>query len=204
MTDKKRKIADEAKNLTLNYPKRLIRCTTDYRILTIGRIQIEILNWYWQPKMSNQFETYLRWDPYDAMTVKPYDPNAGCFKPSKYGVSYREKPLTLATQNPLWEPGTTPDDQVRIMWEEMERMKKEGARTCENGLEITMESPLWGNVDLLSTTAQKIFRKSLIEKIETLKKAGTKYDGEKLWDAGVPVTFQLVRIINDLYIQLTR
>ncbi|MBO7066391.1 MAG: hypothetical protein J6W40_02080 [Alphaproteobacteria bacterium] len=204
MTDKERKIADEARNLILNYPLRLIHCATDYRIVTIGRLQIENLDWYLQPEMSRQVTTYLQWDPYDAMSPKPFNLNAGKFKPSKYGLSYREKPLTVATQNPLWKIGTPRKDQDRIMMEEMNRMKKEGARTCKDGLEITPTSPLWKTVDLLSTNALNTFRKSIIENIKSLEKDGTKYNDEELWDAGVPVTFSLVKIINDLYMQLTR
>lgn len=204
MNDKERKIAAEAQNLILNYPKRLIHCSTDYRIVTIGRIQIENLDWYWQPKMSTQITTYLQWDPYDAMSPKPFNLNAGDFVPSKYGVSYREKPLTLATQKPLWKIGTPKEEQERIMTEEMKRMKKEGTRTCENGLEITPESPLWETVDSLSIATLDTFRKSLIEKIESLERAGVKYDDDKLWDSGVPVPFSLVKIINDLRNQLTR
>lgn len=196
-------IKQEIQNLVLNYPKRVIRVSTDYNIITIGRLQIENLDWRWQPEGSTQLTTYLMWDPYDWMSSAPVNNFRGNFVVTKYGLSYREKPLTVASYTPLWEPGTKPEQQARIMAQEMLRMQKEGAKKCENGIEIVPESPLWETVHSLSTTSRDTFRTLLGKKVRDLEERGVEYDGEKVLDAGVRVTAEIAALVKKLGNQIT-
>lgn len=196
-------IKQEMQNLILNYPNRVIRAATDWNVITIGRIQIENLDWRWQPEVSKELKTYLEWDPWDWMSVSPIK-GTGNFVVTKYGLSYREKPLTLASHTPLWEPDTKPEQQAQIMAQEMYRMGKEGAKKCENGIEIIPDTPLWDTVDLLSTTARNTFRKLLGQKVQDLEAKHIQYDAEKVWDAGIRVTPEIATIIKQLQSQMSR
>ncbi len=204
MTQKdKNDIIQEIKNLVLNYYKRVIRVSTDYNIITIGRLQIENLNWEWRPEGSKQLSTYLMWDPYDWMSPAPFNKFVGNFVVTKYGLSYREKPLTFASYTPLWEPETPKEQQAQIMAKEITRMQKEGAKKCENGIEVIPESPLWDTVHSLSTTARNTFRTLLGQKVQDLEARGIKYDGEKVLDAGVQVTSEIAALVKKLGNQIT-
>ena len=196
-------IKQEMQNLILNYPNRVIRAATDWNVITIGRIQIENLNWEWQPEMSDQLNTYLEWDPWDWMSPAPLNKHRGNFVVTKYGLSYREKPLTLASHTPLWNTETKPKEQAEIMAREMIRMQKEGARKCENGIEIIPETPLWATVDSLSTKARNTFRTLLGRKVHDLEIRRISYDAEKVWDAGVRVTPEIAAIIKQLLTQMS-
>lgn len=196
-------IKQEMQNLILNYPNRVIRAATDWNVITIGRIQIENLNWRWQPEVSKQLKTHLEWDPWDWMSVSPFK-GTGNFVVTKYGLSYREKPLTLASHTPLWNTDTKPEQQAKIMAQEMIRMEKEGAKKCENGIEIIPDTPLWDTVDLLSTTARNTFRTLLGQKVQDLEAKHIQYDAEKVWDAGVCVTPEIAAIIRKLQNQMSR
>lgn len=196
-------IKQEMQNLVLNYPNRVIRAATDWNVITIGRIQIENLDWRWQPEVSKELKTHLEWDPWDWMSVSPIK-GTGNFVVTKYGLSYREKPLTLASHTPLWNTDTKPEQQAKIMAQEMYRMKKEGAKKCENGIEIIPDTPLWDTVDLLSTTARNTFRKLLGQKVQDLEARRVQYDAEKVWDAGVRVTPEIAAIIRKLQNQMSR
>ncbi|MBP5485821.1 MAG: hypothetical protein J6Y07_03900 [Alphaproteobacteria bacterium] len=196
-------IKQEIQNLVLNYPKRVIRVSTDYNTITIGRLQIENLNWEWQYEMSNQLSTYLMWDPYDCMSPAPFNKFRGNFVVTKYGLSYREKPLTFASYTPLWKPGTPKEQQAKIMAEEMTRMQKEGAKKCENGIEIVSESPLWDVVNSLSIKARDTFIKLLGQKVKDLEARGIKYDDEKVLDDGVRVTPEIAELVKKLGNQIT-
>ncbi len=196
-------IKQEMQNLILNYPNRVIRAATDWNVITIGRIQIENLNWRWQPEVSKELKTHLEWDPWDWMSVSPIK-GTGNFVVTKYGLSYREKPLTLASHTPLWNTDTKPEQQAKIMAQEMIRMEKEGARKCENGIEIIPDTPLWDTVDLLSTTARNTFRTLLGQKVQDLEAKHIQYDAEKVWDAGVRVTPEIAAIIRKLQNQMSR
>jgi len=197
-------INKEVQNLLVNYPNRVIRVSTDYQIVTIGRLQIENLNWKWEPEWSDQIGVYLKWDPWDWMSAKPFNQYRGNFKVTKYGLSYRKNPLTVTSYTPLWEPGTKPETQVEIMAKEMCRMQKEGARKCENGIEIIPESPLWNTVDTLTTKARNTFRTTLGQKVQDLESRGIKYDGERLLNDGVRVTPDIIKIVRNLSAQLTK
>ncbi len=196
-------IKQEMQNLVLNYPNRVIRAATDWNVITIGRIQIENLDWRWQPEVSKELKTHLEWDPWDWMSVSPIK-GTGNFVVTKYGLSYREKPLTLASHTPLWNTDTKPEQQAKIMAQEMYRMEKEGAKKCENGIEIIPDTPLWNTVDLLSTTARNTFRKLLGQKVQDLEARRVQYDAEKVWDAGVRVTPEIATIIRKLQNQMSR
>lgn len=196
-------IKQEMQNLILNYPNRVIRAATDWNVITIGRIQIENLDWRWQPEVSKELKTHLEWDPWDWMSVSPIK-GTGNFVVTKYGLSYREKPLTLASHTPLWNTDTKPEQQAKIMAQEMHRMEKEGAKKCENGIEIIPDTPLWDTVDLLSTTARNTFRTLLGQKVQDLEARRVQYDAEKVWDAGVRVTPEIAAIIRKLQNQMSR
>ena len=154
--------------------------------------------------MSDQLNTYLMWDPWDWMSVSPINPHRGNFVVTKYGLSYREKPLTLASYKPLYGLEAKPEEIARIMGQEMIRMQKEGARKCENGIEIVPESPLWKTVDILATKARNTFRTSMGEKVKDLDARHVSYDGEKLWDAGVRCTAEIAAIVKILGTQIAR
>ncbi len=139
--DYKQEISREIQNLVLNYPMRAIRSSTDWLILTIGFLQIEKLDWQWQPDTSRvRLNTVLEYDPYHYKSPAPWNKFKGEFKTTKYGLSVREKHLTVASYEPLFEQNTNLQEQSNIMWTEAERMKKSGARTCNNGIEIALES----------------------------------------------------------------
>ena len=197
-------IKKEIQNFLLNYRNRVIRSSTDYNALTIGRLQIENLDWRWQYEMSDQIKTYLEWDPWDWMSVCPIDFTRGNFVVTKYGLSYREKPLTLESYKPLWKLGTKPDQQAEIMAKEMVRMQKEGARKCENGIEVAKDSPLWNIVDALATKGRNTFRTSLGEKVKDLESRHVPYDDEKVWNAGVPVTVDILYLVRSLNNQMSK
>ena len=146
----------------------------------------------------------MEWDPWDYQSAKPYNEFQGNFKVTKYGLPYREKPLTLASYIPLWAPGTKPEEQAKIMWAEMQKMAKEGSKKCENGIEIVPESPLWNTVDTLATKARNTFRTDLGKKVQHLESRGVKYDGEKVWDGGVPVTFEIATVLKSLSSQMSK
>lgn len=197
-------IKREIQNLILNYPNRVIRSTTDWNVITVGRLQIENLNWKWQPEMSGQLNTYLEWDPWDWMSVSPIKPHRGNFVVTQYGLSYREKPLTLASYKPLYGLEAKPDEITRIMGQEMVRMQKEGAKKCENGIEIVPESPLWNTVDTLANKSRNTFRTLLGQKVQDLEAKHVSYDSEKVWDAGVRVTPEIATILKTLSNQITK
>ena len=197
-------IKQEMQNLILNYPNRVIRAATDWNVITIGRIQIENLDWRWQPEGSKQLNTYLMWDPHDWMSPAPFNKCRGNFVVTKYGLSYREKPLTLASHTPLWNTDAKPEQQAQIMAQEMIRMEKEGARKCENGIEIVPNTPLWDTVDLLSTKTRNTFRTLLGQKVQDLEARHVQYDAEKVWDAGVRVTPEVAAIMKQLLNQMSR
>ena len=202
--DYKLQINREIQNLVLNYPNRAIRSTTDYNVVTVGRLQIENLDWRWQPEGSKQLKTYLEWDPFDWMSPAPFNKFSGNFVVTKYGLSYREKPLTLASYTPLWTPGIKPEEQAKIMWTEMQKMAKDGSKKCENGIEIVPESPLWNTVDTLATKVRNTFRTGLGQKVQDLESRGVKYDGEKVWDGGVPVTLEIANVLKSLSAQMSK
>ena len=194
----------EIQNLILNYPNRAIRSTTDYNIVTVGRLQIENLDWRWFEN-GVQLRSVLMYDPFDWMFRSGiHGDGTGMFKATKYGLSYREKPLTLASYTPLWTPGTKPEEQAKIMWTEMQKMAKDGSKKCENGIEIVPESPLWNTVDTLATKARNTFRTGLGQKVQDLESRGVKYDGEKVWDGGVPVTLEIANVLKSLSAQMSR
>ncbi len=191
-------IKKEIKDLLINYRNRVIRSTTDYNLITIGRVQIENLDWDWFEN-GVQLRSLLMFDPYDCMFRHGiHGDGTGTFKVTKYGLSYREKPLTLASYKPLWKPGTPPQQQAKIMAQEMIRMLKCGSKKCENGIEIVYESPLWNTVDTLATKARNTFRTGLGQKLQDLESRGIKYDGERVWDGGVPVTPEIVAVLRIL------
>ena len=198
-------INKEVQNLLANYKNRAIRVSTDYQIVTIGRLQIENLDWKWQPSTDRlTMKTVLEYTPYDWRSPAPYDKFHGAFRVTKYGVSCRKNDLTLDSYTPLWEPGTDKKEQAEIMAQEMVRIQKEGSRKCENGIEITPESPLWNTIDLLSTTARNTFRTLLSEKVKSLKAKNVQIDGEKLLNDGVRVTPDIIKIVRNLSAQLTK
>lgn len=183
-------ICHEIIDLLMNYNKRAIRSTTDYQIVTIGRVQIENLDWRWVVE-DLDLRSVLHHDPFDWMFRNLGD-GTGSFQITKYGLGYREKPLTVASYKPLWAPGTPPDEQMKIMNQEMQKMQKYGTKKCENGIEVGPESPLWTSVHYLSTQARNTFRNSLGQKVKELEAKGISYNAEKLWDAGAPVTKDIV------------
>ena len=196
-------IKKEIEDLLINYRNRVIRSTTDYQIVTIGRLQIENLNWKWKPSTDRlSMKTVLEYTPYDYRSPAPYDKFHGSFKVIKYGVSCRKNALTLGSYTPLWEPGTDKDEQAEIMAQEMYKMEIIGSRKCENGIEITPESPLWNTIDLLSTTARSTFRTLLGEKVKSLEAKHVQIDAEKLLNDGVPVTSEIVAILRILNTQI--
>jgi hypothetical protein len=197
-------IKREIQNLILNYPNRVIRSTTDWNVITVGRLQIENLNWKWQPEMSDQLNTYMEWDPWDWKSVSPINPHRGNFVVTQYGLSYREKPLTLASYKPLYGLEAKPDEITRIMGQEMVRMQKEGAKKCENGIEIVPESPLWNTVHTLANKSRNTFRTLLRQKVQDLEAKHVSYDSEKVWDAGVRVTPEIATILKTLSNQITK
>lgn len=197
-------INKEVQNLLVNYPNCVIRVSTDYLVVTIGRVQIENLDWEWQPEMSKQINTYLMWDPFDWMSVSPVNPYRGNFKVKKYGISYREKPLTVASYTPMWPVGTDKNEQAKIMYQEMLKMAEQGSRKCENGIEIVPKSPLWDTVDTLAIKARDTFRTTLGQKVQDLESSGIKYNGEKLLNDGVRVTPDIITIVRNLSAQLTK
>ena len=197
-------IKQEMQNLILNYPNRVIRAATDWNVITIGRIQIENLDWRWFEN-GVQLRSLMMFDPFDWMFRSGiHGDGTGTFKVTKYGLSYREKPLTLASHTPLWNTDAKPEQQAQIMAQEMYRMEKEGARKCENGIEIVPETPLWNTVDSLSTKARNTFRTLLGQKVQELEARHVQYDAEKVWDAGVRVTPEIVAIIRQLQNQMSR
>ncbi|MBQ6736622.1 MAG: N-6 DNA methylase [Alphaproteobacteria bacterium] len=100
--------------------------------------------------------------------------------------------------------GTKPEEQAKIMWTEMQKMAKNGSKKCENGIEIVPESPLWNTVDTLATKARNTFRTGLGQKVQDLESRGVKYDGEKVWDGGVPVTLEIANVLKSLSAQMSR
>lgn len=197
-------IKKEIADLFVNYRNRAIRATVDWNVVTIGRIQIENLDWRWLED-GLQLNSIMKFDPYDCMFRHGIHGNGkGNFNVIKYGLSYREKPLTLASYTPLWKMGTKPEEQAKIMAQEMIRMQKEGARKCENGIEIVPESPLWNTVDTLATKARNTFRTSLLHKVQDLESRGIRYDAEKVWNMGAPVTSEIVMILGALNRQMAK
>ena len=197
-------IKREIQNLILNYPNRVIRSTTDWNVITIGRLQIENLDWCWHPS-GLSLKSLIMYDPYDWMFRHALNGDgSGNFVVSKYGLSYREKPLTLASYKPLWKPGTDPEQQAKIMACEMVRMQKEGAKKCENGIEIVPESPLWNTVHTLTNKSRNTFRTLLGQKVQELEAKHVSYDSEKVWDAGVRVTPEIATILKTLSNQITK
>ena len=197
-------IGNEVQNLLLNYPNRVIRASTDYQILTIGRLQLENLDWKFEPEYSKDVKVYLQWDPWDWASPKPFDNSKGKFKVTKYGLSYRPKPLLLGTYKPLWEPGTAPEIQSQIMLQEMYRIKEHGAKHNENVMEIVPESPLWNTVDTLAIKARSAFRTNLSQKAKDLESRGIQCDGENLLNDGVRVTPEIAAILRQLNYQIAR
>ena len=191
-------INKELQDLLVNYNHRVVRMSLDLLVLTIGRVQIENLDWRWEPEWSKDINAYLEWDPWDCKSVPPFNKFRGSFKVSKYGLSYRKIPLTVASYKPLWEPGTKPNEQARIMWIEMEKMKKDGSRKCENGIEVVPGSLLWNTVDTLATVTRNSFRTLLNEKVKNLESKRVSYDGEKLLDAGVQITPEVLGGLRNL------
>lgn len=176
--------------------------TTDYQIVTIGNLQIENLDWRWKPEVSTQINTHLMYALGDHRCPSIWG-NKGKFAVTKYGLSYRQTPLTLASYKPLWDVGTDKEEQARIMWQESKRMKKYGTKKCKDGIEIIPDTQMWHAVDSLSKKARDVFRKSLIEKVQDLEAKKIPYDSEKLWDAGVPVPAELLDVLRNLKQSLT-
>ena len=190
-------IKNQTQDILLNYFKRVIRVTTDYQIVTIGNLQIENLDWRWKPDVSTQINTLLMYTLGDCRCPSIWD-NKGKFAVTKYGLSYRQTPLTLASHKPLWNPGTDKEEQARIMWQESKRMEKYGTKKCKDGIEIIPDTQMWHAVDSLSKKARDVFRKSLIEKVQDLEAKKIPYDNEKLWDEGVPVPTELLDVLRNL------
>ena len=195
-------IKNQTQDILLNYLKRVIRMTTDYQIVTIGNLQIENLDWRWKPEVSTQINTHLMYALGDHRCPSIWG-NKGKFAVTKYGLSYRQTPLTLASHKPLWNPGTDKEEQARIMWQESKRMEKYGTKKCKDGIEIIPDTQMWHAVDSLSKKARDVFRKSLIEKVQDLEAKKIPYDSEKLWDAGVPVPAELLDVLRNLKQSLT-
>lgn len=190
-------IKQELQNLYLNYPNRVIRASTDFMIMTIGRLQIENLDWEWQYDTSRvRMKTVLEYAPHDWRSPAPYDKFHGGFVVTKYGLSYRKKPLTIASYKPLWEPGTDIQTQVNIMYEKECQMKEQGAKKCEDGIEIIFGSPLWDTMHSLQTTAIDTFKKLMCEKTEMFNEA--------VWDGGVRVTPEIANLVKQLYNQMVK
>ena len=167
-------------------------------------MQIENLDWCWFEN-GVQLRALMLYDPYDCMLRhNAHGDGTGIFKVTKYGLSCREKPLTLASHKPLWPLGTKPEDQAKIMWTEMRKMMENGSKKCENGIEIVPESPLWKTVDTLATKARNTFRTDLGKKVQDLESRGVEYDAEKVWDAGVPVNIEVSSLLRTLYTQIQR
>ena len=202
--DYRHDIQKEIQSLILNYPNHVIRSTTDWNVITVGRLQIENLDWKWQPEWSKQLNVYMEFDPYDWMSASPINPYRGNFVVTKYGLSCREKPLTLASYKPLYGFEAKPDEMARIMGQEMVRMQKEGAKKCENGIEIVPESPLFDTVNRLANKSRNTFRTLLGQKAQDLEVKHVSYDSEKVWDAGVRVTPEIVAILRTLSDQITK
>jgi len=197
-------IQKEIQDLSVNYKNRVIRMSTDYQVVTIGRLQIENLDWKWEPAWSDKLGVYMEFDPYDWMSASPIDSHRGNFVVTKYGLSYREKPLTLGAYKPLYGWDAKPDEIARIMGQEMGRMKKEGAKKCENGIEIVPESPSWNTVDRLATRARNTFRTLLGEKVKCLEAGHVQYNVEKIWNDGIGVTRDIVALAKQLGVQIAR
>ena len=197
-------IKREIQNLILNYPNRVIRSTTDWNIITVGRLQIENLNWKWQHEMSDDLSVYMKFDPYYWRFNYLGNPHRGNFVVTKYGLSYRKEPLTIASYKPLYGLDAKPDEITRIMGQEMVRMQKEGAKKCENGIEIVPESPLWYTVDALANKSRNSFRTLLGQKVRDLEKRHVQYNSAKVWNEGVHVTPEIVTILKTLSNQITK
>lgn len=197
-------INKEIQNLLANYKNRAIRTSTDYQIVTIGRLQIENLNWKWEPAWSDQLNTYMMWDPYDWMSPPPYDKFNGNFKVIKYGLSCRKNDLTIGSYTPLWEIGTDKKKQCEIMAKEMHEMEMCGSRKCVKGIEIVPESPLWNTVDTLATRSRNTFRTLLAEKVKDLESRHVQYDAERVLDDGVNVTPEILALVRQLGTQMTK
>lgn len=184
-----------------DYKKRpiYVRMSVDYQIITIDRLQIENLDWEWEPDRSKQITTYLEWNPFDCRSVATFDGCRGSFKTTKYGLSCRQKPLTLSSYTPLWKLGTCPEEQIKIMTKEMSRMRTNGAKKCENGIEITPELWfLWTPVESLVNITRNTFRSILYRKVQDKEAHYIPRDTKNMLNNGVLVTSEIMCGLKDL------
>lgn len=192
-------VKNSVQDLMQNSQNRVIRVSPDYCIVTLGNLQIENLDWRWVPD-NLQLKTVLEFDPFDWMSVNPFSGD-GRFQITKYGLLGN---VSIDNYKPLWKLGASDKAQVAIMWNEMEKMMKNGSRKCENGIEIVRESPLWGTVDTLATKARNSFRTQLSEKINRMNEKKQPINGEKLWNDGVPVTSEILAFVKILSNQMSK
>ena len=184
-------VKNSVQDLMQNSEDRVIRVSPDYCIVTLGNLQIENLDWRWVCDDA-QLMSILMHNPFDCRFK--YLPK-GNFHVTKYGLSGN---VSIDNYKPLWKLGTADKAQAAIMWNEMEKMKKNGSKKCENGMEIDCKSMLWGTVDTLATKARNSFRTQLSEKIYRMNEKNQDIDGAKLWNAGVPVTPEILAFVKIL------
>lgn len=187
----------QIQDLIQNYQNRTLRVSPDWNVVALGNLQIENLDWRWVFE-DGQAMSVLLYNPFDCRFK--YLPK-GNFEVTKYGLSNK---VSIDTYKPLWKLGTSDKVQASIMQSEMQKMQKNGPRKSQNGIEIIPGSPLWNTVDTLATKARNGFKIQLAKKLQDLNAQGEKVDGEKLWNAGVPVCADVIGVLRRLGIQLSK
>lgn len=178
--------------------KHLVRMSHDFILITIGDFQMENLDWkFVYPDLH--LNTVLEYNPHDWRSRTM--PQEGVFQVTKYGLSGKS---SLRSYSPLWQLGTPAQKQSEIMFDEMEKMKKNGAKKCESGVEITEENPLWDTIDSLATKCRQSFMYQLKQRAIKLGDAGIKYDVETLWNSGVNITPDIIILLHALKYQISK
>lgn len=198
-------ITYQVRDLLSHYNDRVIRVTTDWQMVLVGNLRIQSLDWRWFVTRPISIGQVIHYDPWDWLHK---DLNSeGVFRPIKYELSGYDSLNLYKSYSPLWEIGTEPNEQIRIMRDQEQKMKEHGSQKCKNGIVIAPESPLWDSVDLLATVSRNSFREQMGLMVHTLNEKGVKFNDEELWNAGTPIlpkVYGLVQKLNGALSQMSK
>lgn len=192
-------IQKEIQNILADKEKQIIHISIDWRLTTIGNLQIKNLDWRWVSS-DLTVDQVLKYDPFDWMFR--YNIKGGHFNVVKYGLSVNP---SWESYSPSWKLGTPYEKQQSILMEEMKQTYKNGgAKVGANEISVDPKSDSWITVDRLAKKCSAQFMRQQNDIIDHNKKNKITYNDEELWKSGAKATFEILRYMEMIEKQIAR
>lgn len=192
-------IQKEIQNILADKEKQIIHISIDWRLTTIGNLQIKNLDWRWVPS-DLTVDQVLKYDPFDWMFR--YKLGGGHFNVIQYGLSVNP---SWKSYLPSWKLGTPYEEQQSILMEEMKKIAKNGgAKVGANEISVDPKSESWITVDRLAKKCSAEFMRQQNDIIDHNKKNKITYNDEELWKSGAKATFEILKYMEILEKQIAR